>query len=110
APHHPAPPWFPPAAVLPCFWIYAEVGRDLGASAAKVLAADPSHPYAQWVSTYDAEEFQTSAATAREMVDAAAAGATDREREAMVEAFTIATRYELMFWDTALHPQPWPAP
>lgn len=98
------------AAMLPCFWIYAEVGRDLAASAAKVLAANPAHPYAQWVSAYDAEEFQTSAATARSLVDAAAEGASERDREAMIGAFTIATRYELMFWDTALHPQPWPAP
>lgn len=97
------------AAALPCFWIYAEVGRDLAASAAEVLAADPRHPYAQWVSTYGAAEFQESAATARSFVDAAAEVASDREREAMATAFTVATRYELMFWDTALHPQPWPA-
>lgn len=96
------------AAALPCFWIYAEVGRDLAASAAEVLAADPRHPYAQWVSTYGAAEFQESAATARSFVDAAAASASDRERKAMATAFTVATRYELMFWDTALHPQPWP--
>jgi len=88
------------AAVLPCFWIYAEVGRELASSAKDVLAADPAHPYAQWVTTYDAPEFQE---------DAAAAAATDSERAAMVTAFTIASRYELMFWDNALHPQPWPA-
>ncbi|WP_327151826.1 TenA family protein [Nocardia sp. NBC_01329] len=98
------------AAALPCFWIYAEVGRDLAASAAEVLAADPRHPYAQWVSTYGAAEFQESAATARAFVEAAAEVASDRDREAMTTAFTVATRYELMFWDTALHPQPWPAP
>jgi len=28
----------------------------------------------------------------------------------MGTAFTVAMRYELMFWDTVLHPQPWPAP
>ncbi|MEU4314289.1 TenA family protein [Nocardia sp. NPDC024068] len=97
------------AAALPCFWIYAEVGRDLAAKAAEVLAADPEHPYAQWVATYGAEEFQESAAAARSLVDAAAAAASARDREAMETAFVIATRYELMFWDTALHPQPWPA-
>ena len=97
------------AAVLPCFWIYAEVGRELASSAKDVLAADPAHPYAQWVTTYDAPEFQEEAAKAREQVDAAAAAATDSERAAMVTAFTIASRYELMFWDNALHPQPWPA-
>lgn len=97
------------AAVLPCFWIYAEVGRGLAGSAAQVVAADPAHPYARWVTTYGAEEFQASAATARELVDEAAAVVGEREREAMAEAFVLATRYELMFWDTALHPQPWPA-
>ncbi|MDO3650695.1 TenA family protein [Nocardia mangyaensis] len=97
------------AAALPCFWIYAEVGRDLAESAAKVIAADPAHPYAQWVTTYGAEEFQQSAATARALVDAAAEFASEREREAMEKAFVLATRYELLFWDTALHPQPWPA-
>ncbi|MFF2083790.1 TenA family protein [Nocardia sp. NPDC058176] len=97
------------AAALPCFWIYAEVGRDLAESAAKVIAADPAHPYAQWVTTYGAEEFQQSAATARALVDVAAESAGDREREAMEQAFVLATRYELLFWDTALHPQPWPA-
>ncbi|WP_446226432.1 TenA family protein [Nocardia sp. IBHARD005] len=97
------------AAALPCFWIYAEVGRDLAASAAKVIAADPAHPYAQWVTTYGAEDFQNAASTARSLVDAAAESAGDREREAMEKAFTLAVRYELLFWDTALHPQPWPA-
>lgn len=97
------------AAALPCFWIYAEVGRDLAATASEVLAADPEHPYAQWVSTYGAPEFQESAAAARALVDAAAATAGPADLAAMETAFVIATRYELMFWDTALHPQPWPA-
>ena len=97
------------AAALPCFWIYAEVGRDLAASAAKVIAADPAHPYAQWVTTYGAEDFQAAAATARALVDAAAETATERERAAMEQAFVLAVRYELLFWDTVLRPQPWPA-
>lgn len=97
------------AAALPCFWIYADVGRTLAARAKDVLAADPEHPYAQWVTTYDDPAFQDEVRRAREVVDAAGAAATDDERAAMLTAFTIAARYELMFWDTALHPQPWPA-
>lgn len=97
------------AAVLPCFWIYAEVGRRLAADAHQVLAADPSHPYAQWVTTYDSPEFQESVETARRLVDEAADAATAEQREAMIRAFVVATRYEFMFWDTALNPQPWPA-
>ncbi len=96
------------AAALPCFWIYADVGTRLAAGAQQVLAADPNHPYARWVTTYDAPEFQAEAARARDAVDRAAAAATDDERVAMLDAFTVATRYELLFWDTALHPQAWP--
>ncbi|WP_420910923.1 TenA family protein [Rhodococcus sp. OK519] len=97
------------AAVLPCFWIYAEVGRRLAADAHDVLATDPSHPYAQWVTTYDDPAFHESVATARRLVDAAAAAATTTQRDAMEKAFVVATRYEFQFWDTALNPQPWPA-
>ncbi|MBJ8348084.1 TenA family protein [Antrihabitans sp. YC2-6] len=97
------------AAALPCFWIYAEVGRRLAAEAKTVLDADPAHPYAKWVTTYDSQEFQDEVLRARELTDTAAEKATDAEREAMVVAFGIAARYELMFWDTALYPQPWPA-
>lgn len=97
------------AAVLPCFWIYAEVGRRLATSAHEVLAADPSHPYAQWVTTYDDPAFHESVATARRLVDEAADQATAAQRDAMVRAFVVATRYEFLFWDTALNPQPWPA-
>ncbi|NLV77928.1 MAG: TenA family transcriptional regulator [Rhodococcus sp.] len=97
------------AAVLPCFWIYAEVGRDLAARAADVLTADPTHPYARWVATYDDPAFHESVARARELVDAAGAAATDTERAAMIDAFVVATRYELLFWATALDTQSWPA-
>jgi len=93
------------AVALPCFWIYAEVGPELAASAKQVLEADPAHPYVQWVSAYGSAEFQTSAAAARDVVDRAGAAATDVQPAAMVTAFTVAMRYELMFWDTALHPQ-----
>ncbi|RVW06712.1 TenA family transcriptional regulator [Rhodococcus spongiicola] len=97
------------AAVLPCFWIYAVVGRRLAATAHEVLAADPSHPYAQWVTTYDDPAFQESVESARRLVDAAADAATAEQREAMIRAFVIATRYEFMFWDTSLNQQSWPA-
>lgn len=96
------------AAVLPCFWIYADVGARLAASASAVLLENPDHPYAQWVTTYDSPEFREEVVKAREAVDRAANAATDVELDAMLKAFVIASQYELLFWDTALHPQPWP--
>ena len=107
------------AAVLPCFWIYADVARRLARSAAAVLRAGADHPYARWIAAYDDEEFHASVAAARELVDAAAAGGgggTPHEapqealHEAMHEAFATATRYELMFWDTAFAHEDWPLP
>lgn len=97
------------AAVLPCFWIYADVGARLARDAADVLSRDRQHPYAQWVATYDGEEFQSSVRTARLLVDEAAAMATDAERTEMEHAFGLATRYELLFWDSALNRRPWPS-
>ncbi|WP_186630006.1 TenA family protein [Rhodococcus sp. BP22] len=96
------------AAILPCFWIYADVAVRLSASAKRVLHHDPNHPYAQWVSTYDSDEFRDVVDCARLLVDDAARLATDTQRSAMIDAFVIATRYESMFWDSALHPTPWP--
>ena len=96
------------AAILPCFWIYADVAVRLAGAAREVLQADPEHPYARWVSTYDSDEFRAVVDGARTLVDTAAAAATDADRASMTQAFRVATRYELMFWDTALTPTPWP--
>ncbi|NAZ86678.1 TenA family transcriptional regulator [Kineococcus sp. T90] len=96
------------AAVLPCFWVYADVARRLARSAAAVLDAGAHHPYARWVAAYDAEGFHASAATARRLVDEAAAGLDDLEP--LHEAFATATRYEHLFWETALHREDWPLP
>ncbi|MET0798393.1 MAG: TenA family protein [Rhodococcus sp. (in: high G+C Gram-positive bacteria)] len=97
------------AAVLPCFWIYADVGRSLAGAAKAVLACDPGHPYAQWVANYDAPEFHALVDAAKGFVDDAADSATELQREQMIDAFVVASRYELMFWDSALHPTPWPS-
>ncbi|WP_432506804.1 TenA family protein [Kineococcus arenarius] len=96
------------AAVLPCFWVYADVARRLAGSAAAVLGAGAEHPYARWIAAYDAEGFHASVATARRLVDEAAAPLPDAGP--LHEAFATATRYEFLFWETALHREGWPLP
>ena len=98
------------AAVLPCFWVYADVARRLARSAAAVVDGGGEHPYARWVAAYDDEGFQASVAAARELADAAAADQAAPTVEAMHVAFATATRYELMFWDTAFAHEDWPRP
>lgn len=96
------------AALLPCFWVYADVSARLAVHAHDVLAADPRHPFAQWVANYDGEDFQHAVAEARRWTDAAAEQVGADERQRMLDAFLIATRYELLFWRTAKLRERWP--
>lgn len=91
------------AAVLPCFWVYADVGLRL----AKDAAAAPVHQYRRWVEAYGDEAFQTSAREARRLTDEAALSAP-LEEPAMQTAFTLAVRYELQFWSAAHAREEWP--
>ncbi|QXG74301.1 TenA family protein [Modestobacter sp. L9-4] len=93
------------AAVLPCYWVYADTGVRLAATA----RSTPGHPYARWVATYDDPGFQESTRRARQLVDDAAT-ATPSEVPAMHRAFALATRYELEFWRSAHTQETWAHP
>ncbi|AOR76813.1 thiaminase II [Novosphingobium resinovorum] len=90
------------AGILPCFWVYWEVGCDV-----KPRAASPN-PYAAWIDTYAAPAFGEATDRVRALVDEAAQNATAATRAAMVTAFRNATRFEWMFWDSAYHRAIWP--
>jgi len=92
------------AALLPCFWVYADTGARLAATA----RATPAHPYARWVATYDAPEFQESTRRARQLTDDAAQEAGPGLLAAMHRAFAVATRFELHFWRSAHEEETWP--
>lgn len=92
------------AAVLPCFWIYAEVGKGLLAAAGDLT----DHPYADWISLYADEAFDGQVAQAKEIVDRCADRVGSGEVELMHEAFATASRYEWMFWDAAWRHETWP--
>ncbi|MBT2584314.1 bifunctional hydroxymethylpyrimidine kinase/phosphomethylpyrimidine kinase [Arthrobacter sp. ISL-95] len=86
------------AAILPCYWLYAEVGQQL--HAAYVDAGAPAdHAYAEWLKTYADEDFAAATRKAINLTDAAARAASDMERAAMMEAFTQSCRYETAFFD-----------
>jgi thiaminase/transcriptional activator TenA len=93
------------AGLLPCFWIYEDVGRRLLERVGTNLA---DHPYADWIGTYADPEFAVSTARARGIFDALAAAATPAVRAEMQQAFTTASRYEWMFWDAAWRMESWP--
>ncbi|SDH00350.1 thiaminase (transcriptional activator TenA) [Nonomuraea jiangxiensis] len=90
------------AAVLPCFWIYQDVGTAL------VGRSGPDHPYHKWISTYADPDFAASVDQAKSITNRLAAAADPPTRAAMVEAYCRAAAYEWMFWDSAWHREPWP--
>lgn len=90
------------AALLPCFWIYAEVGRDILGGAVQ------PNPYAAWIDTYSGEEFHEAVRGVIATVDRAAASAAPDTVDAMHRAFTRATQLEWMFWNSAWTLGEWP--
>ena len=89
-------------ALLPCFWIYAEVGRDIHSR------ARANNPYQAWIDTYAGEEFHAAVRAVIDATDEAAAMASADVRARMHAAFTRATQLEWMFWDSAYRLEEWP--
>jgi thiaminase/transcriptional activator TenA len=89
-------------ALLPCFWIYAEVGRDI------LNRAAMPNPYQAWIDTYAGEDFHAAVVRVIEATDAVAAAASPSLRARMHAAFTRATQLEWIFWDSAYRLEAWP--
>lgn len=90
------------AAVLPCFQIYYEVGKEL------YRVAAPSNPYQKWIDTYADEAFGQVVAEVLAHTDLAHAAASESDRRRMRAAYLTAGRYEWMFWDSAFRREQWP--
>jgi len=89
-------------ALLPCFWIYAEVGRDIHGRAAA------PNPYRSWIDTYAGEEFHDAVRAMIAATDEAAAGASPSLLERMHGAYARVTQLEYLFWDSAYRLEAWP--
>src|SRR5699024_2467202 len=92
------------AGVLPCFWVYAHVGKTLVARAGEL---SPSHPYKTWIETYDSVEFDAATRSAVAVLEELFECATPAEGERMTAAFTRSCVYELHFWASAHARQGW---
>jgi thiaminase/transcriptional activator TenA len=92
-------------AILPCAWIYAEVGRQLVGETPP--ASD--HPYVDWLTTYASPDFDAVGRWIREHLDARAASLSSQEEARLHEIFLISTRYEWLFWEMAWRLEEWPS-
>lgn len=90
------------AAVLPCFWVYWDVGNHIAADAA------PDNAYQAWIDTYSDPSFGESVDAVIAISNAAADRVTETHRAEMLSAFKRSVQYEWMFWDSAYREENWP--
>jgi thiaminase/transcriptional activator TenA len=90
------------AAVLPCYWIYWEVGKRLSAS----LPAEPL--YAEWIQAYSSEGFGAHVQQQLNLIDRLAPQGSAAERGRLEEHFVQSSRYEYLFWEQAYRQEEWP--
>jgi thiaminase/transcriptional activator TenA len=90
------------AALLPCYWIYWEVGKELEGK------GSPDPLYARWIGTYAAGEFGEVVRAVLAATDRVAERLRASERDAMRRHFVTTSRYEWMFWDMGHRREDWP--
>jgi thiaminase/transcriptional activator TenA len=90
------------AAVLPCYWIYWEVGKELSRT------DSPNPLYQRWIDTYGGEEFGNIVTEVLELTDRVGSSASEMQRSRMRSHFITTSRYEWMFWDMGYRQEQWP--
>jgi thiaminase/transcriptional activator TenA len=88
-------------AVLPCYWIYEEVGKAL------LERGSPSPMYQKWIDTYGGEEFGALVAAVLNLTDRVCEDLNLAQKARVAEAFVTTSRYEWMFWDAAWRLEGW---
>lgn len=83
------------AAMLPCYWIYWEVGKELkkGGSANK--------EYQRWINQYAGEDYGVTVRRVIGILEEAVAGVSPRERSRCRKLFLQSAQFEYDFWDSA---------
>ena len=90
------------AAILPCFWLYQDVGTQIAQNVV------PGNYYQAWIDTYSDESFAAATNRMKAIVNTAAASAGENERARMTAAFLRCAQHEWMFWESAYMQSDWP--
>lgn len=91
------------AALLPCYWIYGEVGKRL-------YRKRPKNPkiYRDWIEIYASEEYWKAVREQIRLMDYLGASAKSDEKKLMRSHFLLSSRYEFLFWNQAYRLESWP--
>jgi len=90
------------AAVLPCYWIYLEVGRVLESM------GSPNPLYAKWIEMYSSKEYSKYVERVLKIADEALGSVDDATWLKALRAFKLSSVYEYMFWDSAYRGEAFP--
>jgi thiaminase (transcriptional activator TenA) len=90
------------AALLPCYWLYDEIGQRL-------KGMTPKEPiYQEWIAAYGGDWFHELVMEQINRIDEIAEKVTESDRERMSELFVISSQYEYSFWEMAYRQEEWP--
>jgi thiaminase (transcriptional activator TenA) len=89
------------AALLPCYWIYWEVGKELKKRGSK------NADYQKWIDQYADASYGKTVETVLGMMDTEAGVLSPAQRRACVDLFLTGSRYEYQFWDMAWRMESW---
>lgn len=89
------------AALLPCYWLYYEIGEQL-------KDAKPNHPvYDKWIQTYGSEWFGELVQEQISRMNELAQSVSLERRQQLKEHFRKSSYYEWQFWEMAWTKQQW---
>jgi thiaminase (transcriptional activator TenA) len=89
-------------AVLPCYWIYWEVGKEL------LRRGSPNPRYQRWIDTYGDEQYGDVVREVLTVTNGLGRGLAPSERALVHRHFRTTSRYEWMFWDMGYRKEGWP--
>ncbi len=90
------------AALLPCYWIYWEVGKEL------VKRGSKDKDYQRWIDQYASADYGGTVRQVLDMMDSESARLSPAQRRRAIDLFVLGARYEYMFWDMAWRREAWP--
>lgn len=89
------------AAMLPCYWIYWEVGKEL------VRQGSADKDYQRWINMYASAQYGATVREVLAMMNESARRASPDVQASARALFERSARYEWMFWDMAWRKESW---
>jgi thiaminase/transcriptional activator TenA len=82
------------SSLLPCFWVYGEVGKIIAATQCA------NNPYSDWIAMYSSDQFNTTVKEAIQIINEVGNASPEHTKVKMISAFKRATHLEWLFWQS----------